>query len=94
MRKTVLIKKVLAEINFIRSTMGFKPVDYIRKGRIGKAESCPIAKTLTCCSGGYQPVVSVGLGSIWLYNKEFEQSRNIIEFIKKFDDGKLPEYKA
>ena len=96
MRKQILIKKVLAEINAIRNEMGLNPVDYIRKGKVSNSKSCPIAKTLACCSGKTRPSLNVGDGCIlfYNYNRFFETSEDIKEFIHKFDNGKLPEYEA
>lgn len=99
-------KFILAWINSVRKSIGLSPIRRIHKGYRANARSCPIARSLIFSGDKTDYLVSVAPNTVLpnapyharISDKDgfllrwFILPSQVSEFIRKFDEGKFPEY--
>jgi hypothetical protein len=75
-------------VNRTREALGRPPVDQIAKGRPGRSDRCPLARSIG-------PDVRIGNATIHFLDqgRSLPMTHEAVTFVQKFDKGELPQYR-
>jgi hypothetical protein len=85
-------KAALAFANSIRAEMGLKPALSLMKGVDHDPNNCPIARTINRGTRKDRGVF-VGTDSTKIGARTYEHTADVSTFVRRFDNGKMPDLK-